>query len=85
LPAQLTDRISWGGVAKVAAFFMPMAISLRRPGAVIWKLVMETRAGRQDQIGVLNAVWLSFDGGGLFVSGVENCPPRTAGRTLLPG
>ncbi|SOE18213.1 carbohydrate ABC transporter membrane protein 1 (CUT1 family) [Hoeflea halophila] len=61
LAAQLTDRISWGGIAK-SLIFMPMAISFVG-AAVIWKLVYDTRPAGQDQIGVLNAVWLSFDGG----------------------
>jgi len=61
LAAQLTDRISWGGIAK-SLIFMPMAISFVG-AAVIWKLVYDTRPVDQDQIGVLNAVWLTFDGG----------------------
>ena len=61
LAAQLTDRISWGGIAK-SLIFMPIAISFVG-AAVIWKLVYDTRPVGQDQIGVLNAVWLSFDGG----------------------
>ena len=65
LAAQLTDRISWGGIAK-SLIFMPMAISFVG-AAVIWKLVYDTRPAGQDQIGVLNAVWLSFDGGAMSV------------------
>ncbi|MGJ8572163.1 MAG: carbohydrate ABC transporter permease [Hoeflea sp.] len=65
LAAQLTDRISWGGIAK-SLIFMPMAISFVG-AAVIWKLVYDTRPVDQDQIGVLNAVWLSFDGGAFSV------------------
>ena len=61
LAAQLTDRISWGNIAK-SLIFMPMAISFVG-AAVIWKLVYDTRPVGQDQIGVLNAVWLLFDGG----------------------
>jgi alpha-glucoside transport system permease protein len=61
LAAQLTDRISWGNVAK-SLIFMPMAISFVG-AAVIWKLVYDTRPVDQDQIGVLNAVWLTFEGG----------------------
>ncbi|WP_244447132.1 sugar ABC transporter permease [Hoeflea sp. BAL378] len=61
LAAQLTDRIKWGNVAK-SLIFMPMAISFVG-AAVIWKLVYDTRPAGKDQIGVLNAVWLSFDGG----------------------
>ncbi len=61
LAAQLTDRIGWGSLAK-SLIFMPMAISFVG-AAVIWKLVYDTRPADQDQIGVLNAVWLLFDGG----------------------
>ncbi|MEO0669903.1 MAG: sugar ABC transporter permease [Pseudomonadota bacterium] len=61
LAAQLTDRIKWGSVAK-SLIFMPMAISFVGAG-VIFKLVYEARAEDQGQIGVLNAVWLQFDGG----------------------
>jgi len=72
LAAQLTDRISWGGVAK-SLIFMPMAISFVG-AAVIWKLVYDTRPVDQDQIGVLNAVWLSFDGGGFSVLALKIVP-----------
>ncbi|MBV6650920.1 sugar ABC transporter permease [Hoeflea alexandrii] len=65
LAAQLTDRISWGGIAK-SLIFMPMAISFVG-AAVIWKLVYDTRPVGQDQIGILNAVWLAFDGGSFSV------------------
>ena len=61
LAAQLTDRISWGNIAK-SLIFMPMAISFVG-AAVIFKLIYDTRAVDQEQIGVLNAVWLQFDGG----------------------
>ena len=65
LAAQLTDRIKWGNVAK-SLIFMPMAISFVG-AAVIWKLVYDTRPAGQDQIGILNAIWLQFDGGPLSV------------------
>lgn len=65
LAAQLSDRIRWGNVAK-SLIFMPMAISFVG-AAVIWKLVYDTRPEGQDQIGVLNAVWLAFDGGPMSV------------------
>ncbi len=66
LAAQLTDRIGWGNVAK-SLIFMPMAISFVG-AAVIWKLVYDTRPADQEQIGVLNAIWLSFEGGaGSFI------------------
>ena len=61
LTAQLTDRISWGNIAK-SLVFMPMAISFVG-ASVIFKLVYDTRAADQEQIGILNAVWLAFDGG----------------------
>ncbi|WP_299613459.1 carbohydrate ABC transporter permease [uncultured Tateyamaria sp.] len=61
LAAQLTDRIKWGSVAK-SLIFMPMAISFVG-AAVIFKLVYDTRPVDQNQIGILNAVWLQFEGG----------------------
>jgi len=61
LAAQLTDRIKWGAVAK-SLVFMPMAISFVG-AAVIFKLIYDTRPLDQAQIGVLNAVWLQFNGG----------------------
>jgi alpha-glucoside transport system permease protein len=61
LAAQLTDRIKWGSIAK-SLIFMPMAISFVG-ASVIFKLVYDTRPVAQQQIGVLNAVWLQFDGG----------------------
>jgi len=61
LAAQLTDRISWGSFAK-SLIFMPMAISFVG-AAVIFKLIYDTRPVDQNQIGVMNAVWLQFNGG----------------------
>ncbi len=61
LVAQLTDRIRWGSIAK-SMIFMPMAISFVG-ASVIFKLIYDTRPVDQDQIGVLNALWLKFDGG----------------------
>ena len=61
LAAQLTDRISWGSAAK-SLIFMPMAISFVG-ASVIFKLIYDTRPVDQDQIGVLNAIWLQFEGG----------------------
>ncbi len=58
--AQLTDRISWGNVAK-SIIFMPMAISFVGAG-VIWKLVYETRPDDVAQIGILNAIVTSLGG-----------------------
>ncbi|HCQ66942.1 MAG TPA: alpha-glucoside ABC transporter permease, partial [Rhodobacteraceae bacterium] len=61
LVAQLTDRISWGNIAK-SLIFMPMAISFVG-ASVIFKLIYDARPQDVDQIGVLNAVWMNFDGG----------------------
>ncbi len=61
LVAQLTDRIKWGSFAK-SLIFMPMAISFVG-AAVIFKLIYDARPVEQNQIGILNAVWLQFDGG----------------------
>ncbi len=61
LAAQLTDRIKWGNIAK-SLIFMPMAISFVG-ASVIWKLIYDTRPDDQPQIGVLNALWMKFDGG----------------------
>ena len=60
LAAQLSDRVRWGNIAK-SLIFMPMAISFVG-AAVIWKLVYDTRPVGQDQIGVLNALYLFFGG-----------------------
>ncbi|WP_103333503.1 carbohydrate ABC transporter permease [Pseudotabrizicola formosa] len=65
LAAQLSDRIRWGNLAK-SLIFMPMAISFVG-AAVIWKLVYDTRPADQEQIGIMNAVWLAFEGGPLSV------------------
>lgn len=72
LAAQLSDRIRWGNLAK-SLIFMPMAISFVG-AAVIWKLVYDTRPADQDQIGVLNAVWLKFQGGPLSVIFLKALP-----------
>lgn len=61
LAAQLSDRIRWGSIAK-SLIFMPMAISFVG-ASVIWKLIYDTRPEGQAQIGLLNALWLKFDGG----------------------
>lgn len=60
LAAQLSDRVRWGNIAK-SIIFMPMAISFVG-AAVIWKLVYDARPIGQDQIGVLNALYLHFGG-----------------------
>ena len=61
LAAQLTDRIRWGNIAK-SLIFMPMAISFVG-ASVIFKLIYDARPADVAQIGLLNAVWLRFDGG----------------------
>lgn len=61
LAAQLTDRIGWGNLAK-SLIFMPMAISFVG-ASVIWKLIYDTRPVEQAQIGLMNALWLKFEGG----------------------
>lgn len=61
LVAQLTDRIVWGNIAK-SLIFMPMAISFVG-ASVIFKLIYDARPAGQAQIGVLNAIWMRFDGG----------------------
>lgn len=61
LVAQLTDRIAWGNLAK-SLIFMPMAISFVG-ASVIFKLIYDTRPVDTSQIGILNAVWLQFEGG----------------------
>lgn len=61
LAAQLTDRIKWGAFAK-SLIFMPMAISFVG-ASVIFKLVYDARPAGNEQIGILNAVWMQFDGG----------------------
>jgi alpha-glucoside transport system permease protein len=59
--ATLTDRLAWGNIAK-SLIFMPMAISFVG-ASVIFKLIYDARPEEAAQIGVLNAVWLQFDGG----------------------
>ncbi len=60
LAAQLTDRISWGNIAK-SLIFMPMAISFVG-ASVIWKLIYDLRPEGTDQIGILNAIWVGLGG-----------------------
>jgi alpha-glucoside transport system permease protein len=60
LAAQLTDRLRWGNLAK-SLIFMPMAISFVG-ASVIWKLIYDARPAGQDQIGILNALYLWFGG-----------------------
>jgi alpha-glucoside transport system permease protein len=60
LVAQLTDRIKWGALAK-SLIFMPMAISFVG-AAVIWRLIYDSQPIDQQQVGVLNAIYLSLGG-----------------------
>ena len=55
--AQLTDLIAWGNIARTI-IFMPMAISFVG-ASVVFKLVYDNR----PEVGVLNAVWMQFEGG----------------------
>lgn len=59
--ATLTDRLAWGNIAK-SLIFMPMAISFVG-ASVIFKLIYDARPAEAAQIGVMNAVWLQFEGG----------------------
>ena len=65
LAAQLTDRIAWGNLAK-SLVFMPMAISFVG-ASVIFKLIYDTRPEDKAQIGLLNAIWVQFEGGAMSV------------------
>ena len=57
LIAELTDRIAWGNIAR-SMISMPMAISF--VGAtVVFMLMYDIR----PVVGVLNAVWMQFEGG----------------------
>ncbi|MCB1908832.1 MAG: sugar ABC transporter permease [Rhodocyclaceae bacterium] len=60
LAAQLTDRIAWGNLAK-SLVFMPMAISFVG-AAVIFRLIYDARPPGQEQIGLLNALYLALGG-----------------------
>jgi len=56
--ANLADRIWWGTIAK-SIIFMPMAISFVGAG-VIWKFIYDYRGPGDAQIGLLNAIVVSF-------------------------
>tara|TARA_B100000902_G_scaffold149010_1_gene145613 strand:+ start:251 stop:1201 length:951 start_codon:yes stop_codon:yes gene_type:complete len=56
--ANLADRIWWGTIAK-SIIFMPMAISFVGAG-VIWKFIYDYRGPGDEQIGLLNAIIVSF-------------------------
>ena len=58
LAAALTDRISWGNIAK-SLIFMPMAISFIG-ASIIWKFVYDFRGDEVEQIGILNAILVHF-------------------------
>ena len=60
IAAALTDRISWGNLAK-SLIFMPMAISFIG-ASVIWKFIYEYRGADQEQIGLLNAMVVAWGG-----------------------
>ncbi len=81
LAAQLTDRIRWGNVAK-SLIFMPMAISFVG-ASVIWKLIYDTRPEDQAQIGLLNALWLQFEGGFGSVLGLRVLPALLVALLIL--
>ncbi|RKF13233.1 sugar ABC transporter permease [Alginatibacterium sediminis] len=59
--AALTDRVSWGNIAK-SLIFMPMAISFIG-ASIIWKFIYDYRPTGSDQIGLLNAFveYLGFE------------------------
>lgn len=60
LIAVLADRSRFENVAK-ALIFLPMAISFVGAG-VIWRFMYAFAPPDQPQIGVLNAIWVSFGG-----------------------
>lgn len=60
IAAALTDRISWGNIAK-SLIFMPMAISFVG-ASVIWKFIYDYRPAGSEQIGLLNAIVTTFGG-----------------------
>ena len=72
LAAQLTDRIAWGNVAK-SLVFMPMAISFVG-ASVIFKLIYDARPEDKAQIGLLNAIWVQFEGGAMSVLFLQVLP-----------
>jgi alpha-glucoside transport system permease protein len=58
--AVLSDRVRWESLAK-SLIFMPMAISFVG-AAIIWRFVYAFRPEGQPQIGILNAILVSFGG-----------------------
>jgi alpha-glucoside transport system permease protein len=81
LAAQLTDRIKWGNIAK-SLIFMPMAISFVG-ASVIFKLIYDTRDASVAQIGLLNALWMKFDGGAWSTVFLRGLPALLVGGLLL--
>jgi len=61
LVAVLADRVRWESVAK-SFIFMPMAISFVG-ASIIWRFVYAFRGEGQNQIGILNAVYVDLLGG----------------------
>ena len=57
LVAQLTDRIAWGNIARTI-IFMPMAYSFVG-ASMAFLLIYDGR----PEVGLLNAVWMQFEGG----------------------
>ncbi|HEX5540577.1 MAG TPA: sugar ABC transporter permease [Micromonospora sp.] len=60
LYAVLVDRARFEAIAK-SLIFMPMAISFVG-ASIIWKFVYAYRPEDADQIGLLNQIWVMFDG-----------------------
>jgi len=60
LYAVLVDKARFEAVAK-ALIFMPMAISFVG-ASIIWKFVYAYRSGEQEQIGLLNQIWVTIGG-----------------------
>ncbi|MFM7444406.1 MAG: carbohydrate ABC transporter permease, partial [Tabrizicola sp.] len=81
LAAQLTDRIRWGNIGK-SLIFMPMAISFVG-ASVIFKLIYDTRDASVAQIGLLNALWMKFDGGIWSVIFLKVVPALLVAALLL--
>lgn len=59
--AVLSLRLVWGAAFRLV-ILAPMAVSAVG-AAVIWKLVYEVRPAGRQQTGILNTLWLQFEGG----------------------
>ncbi len=70
--AVLSLRLVWGAAFRLA-ILAPMAVSAVG-AAVIWKLVYEVRPEGQPQLGILNALWLEFQGGGVSIGVLQLLP-----------